>query len=226
MLRRSRSPKKSRRRRFQPAVRTENTRTIEIERFVPRSQIDARYFEKPYYIVPRGPVAQEAFAVIRELMRGKDVVGIGRVILSSRERPIALEPMGNGLRGVTLRYPYEIRSEAEYFADIPNMKLPPDMLKLAGHIVKTMEADFDPAMFQDRERAAVVDMLNEKQRARPKAEPSVPSPENIVNLMDALKRSLGSKGASSSLAKPRPRRSPAVAAARSKPSARRSRKAG
>jgi non-homologous end joining protein Ku len=127
--------------------------------------------------------------------------------------------MGNGLRGVTLRYPYEVRSEAEYFADIPDMKLPPDMIKLAGHIVKTMESDFDPAMFQDRERAAMVELLNKKQRALPKPERSVPSRENIVNLMDALKRSLSSKGVS--VAKPRARRSPDVAAAKAKPSAKR-----
>src|SRR5215203_1850797 len=174
----------------QPLYRGENTRTIEIERFVPVAQIDARYHEKPYYIVPRGPVAQEAFAVIRESMSGKGVAGIGRIILSSRERPIALESMGNGMHGVTLRYPYEVRSAAEYFADIPKLNLPDEMLQLASHIVNTMRCDFDPAMFNDRQRAAVVDMLQEKQRGLPSLESHVPSPENLINLMDALKRSL------------------------------------
>jgi DNA end-binding protein Ku len=216
----------------QPLYRGENTRTIEIERFVTASQIDPRYHEKPYYIVPRGPVAQEAFAVIRESMSGKGVAGIGRIILSSRERPIALEPMGLGLRGVTLRYPYEVRSEAEYFAEIPKLKLPDDMLQIASHIVNTMRCDFDPAMFNDRQRAAVVDLLQEKQRGLPSIECPVPSPENLISLMDALKRSLGKTagGARSSraeatsplLLKP-PARKPAVV--RTRQAGKRSRKA-
>src|SRR5215207_7029550 len=98
--------------------------------------------------------------------------------------------MGLGLRGVTLRYPYEVRSEAEYFADIPKLKLPDEMLQIASHIVNSMRCDFDPAMFNDRQRAAVVDMLQEKQRGLPSRESPVPSPENLVNLMDALRRSL------------------------------------
>ena len=104
-----------------PRVVIENTRTIDIERFVPRGQIDARYMEKPYYIAPRDAVGQEAFAVIRDALERKQLVGIGRVILQSRERPIALEPMGKGLRGVTLRYEHEVLSEAEYFAGIPEL---------------------------------------------------------------------------------------------------------
>jgi len=210
----------------QPLYRGENTRTIEIERFVPVAQIDARYHEKPYYIVPRGPVAQEAFAVIRESMSGKGVAGIGRIILSSRERPIALEPMGNGLRGVTLRYPYEVRSAAEYFADIPKLKLPDEMLQIASHIVNSMRCDFDPAMFNDRQRAAVVDLLQEKQRGLPSLESPVPSPENLINLMDALKRSLrepvSTSVVSPLLLKPPARKSAAV---RTKQASRRSRKA-
>jgi DNA end-binding protein Ku len=172
--------------------RVENTHTIEIERFVALHQIDARYHEKPYYIVPHGPIAGEAFAVIREAMAGKEVAGLGHVILLSRERPIAIQPLGLGLQGMTLRYPYEVRSEAEYFAEIAPLKLPPEMLDLARHIVGTMQADFNPAMLNDRERAAVVGLLKEKQRAAGISETrrSAPSPENVVNLMDALKRSL------------------------------------
>jgi hypothetical protein len=132
--------------------RPENTRTIEIERFVPIRQIDPRYHEKPYYIVPHGPVAGEAFAVIREAMARKEVAGLGHVILSSRERPIAIQPLGLGLQGMTLRYPYEVRSEAEYFDEIAPLKLPPEMVDLARHIVGTMQADFDPAL-AERSRA-------------------------------------------------------------------------
>ena len=109
---------------------------------MPRAQIDARYHDKPYYIVPRDEVGQEAFAVIRNAMRGKDMVGMGRVVLSNRERPIIVEPMGTGLRGVTLRYAHEVRSEAEYFADIPEIALPDEMLRIAEHILETKRADF------------------------------------------------------------------------------------
>ena len=150
-----------------PPQRKPVSRTIEIDRFVPLRDLDARYFEKPYYIVPNGSVAEEAYTVIREAMSGKEVAALGHVVLSSRERPIAIHPLGVGLQGMTLRYPYEVRNEAEYFADVPSLALPKDMLELASHIVGTMQADFDPKLLNDRERAAVVDMLNEKQRALP-----------------------------------------------------------
>jgi DNA end-binding protein Ku len=169
----------------------ENNRTIEIERFVPLAQIDPRYHDTPYYIAPRGPVGQEAFAVIREAMRGKEMLGMGRVILAKRERPIIIEPLGNGLRGMTLRYAHEVRSEAEYFADIPEIKLPDEMLRIAEHILETKTADFDPAFLEDRYRTVLVEMLRSRQAELPttiSAPP--PSPENVINLMDALKRSL------------------------------------
>jgi DNA end-binding protein Ku len=169
------------------------SRTIEIERFVPLRDLGARYFEKPYYIVPNGPVAEEAYTVIREAMNGKEVAALGHVVLSSRERPIAIHPLGVGLQGMTLRYPYEVRSEAEYFADVPSLALPKDMLQLASHIVDTMQAEFDPALLNDRERAALVGMLKEKQRALPQQverKAATPSAKNVVNLMDALKRSV------------------------------------
>ena len=133
-------------------LRPQNTRTIEIERFVPAGQIDARYFEKPYYIVPREPVGQESFAVIRDAMSRAGVIGLARVVLSSRERPFLVEAMGSGLRGVTLRFAHEVRSEADYFGDIPEMKLPADMMKLAQHIIKTKSADFDASMLEDHYR--------------------------------------------------------------------------
>ena len=101
-----------------PVVKVENNHTIEIERFIPYAQLDARYYDTPYYIVPRDEVGQEAFAVIRDAMRGKGMVAMGRVVLSKRERPIALEPMGNGLRGITLRYTHEIRDAEPYFDEI------------------------------------------------------------------------------------------------------------
>jgi DNA end-binding protein Ku len=99
----------------------ENTRTIEIEHFVPRAQLDPAFFEKPYFVTPRDEVGQEAYAVIRDAMRGKEMMGIGYVVLSSRKRPMALEPLENGIRGITLRHIEDMRSPAEYFIDIPQL---------------------------------------------------------------------------------------------------------
>jgi DNA end-binding protein Ku len=182
--------------------RPQNTRTIEIERFLPAGQIDARYFEKPYYIVPREEISQESFAVIRDAMSREAVSGLARVVLSSRERPFLIEPMGLGLRGVTLRFTNEVRNESEYFGEIPEMKLPPEMMKLAQHIIRTRLADFDPAMLEDHYRSALVRILRRKKAKRPTQAPPVkPSRENVVNLMDALRRSLAAERSS----KPAPR---------------------
>jgi DNA end-binding protein Ku len=178
-----------------PPVIIENNRTIEIERFVPRAQIDPRYHDTPYYIAPRDQVGQEAFAVIREAMRGKEMVGMGRVILSKRERPIIIEPLGNGLRGMTLRYAHEVRSEAEYFSDIPEIKLPDEMLRIAEHILETKTAEFDAAFLEDRYRTVLVEMLRSKQAELPTTISAPPpgSSQNVINLMDALKRSLAAE---------------------------------
>jgi DNA end-binding protein Ku len=173
--------------------RPRNTRTIQIERFLPAGQIDSRYFEKPYYIMPREEVSQESFAVIRDAMSRETVIGLARVVLSSRERPFLLEPSGRGLRGVTLRFAHEVRNESDYFSEIPEMKLPPEMMKLAQHIIRTKSADFDPAMLEDHYRSALVRILRRKQAKRP-AQPAVkPSRENVVNLMDALRRSIAAE---------------------------------
>ncbi len=177
-----------------PLPRPQKTRTIEIERFFPAGQIDARYFEKPYYIVPREEISQESFAVIRDAMSREDVVGLARMVLSSRERPVLLEPAGRGLLGVTLRFAQDIRNETDYFSEIPEMKLPSEMLKLAQHIIRTKLADFDPAMLEDHYRRALVHILRRKQAKRPvQPPPSKPSRENVVNLMDALRRSVAAE---------------------------------
>jgi DNA end-binding protein Ku len=174
--------------------RPQNTRTIEILHFLPAGQIDARYFEKPYYIMPREEISQESFAVIRNAMRREAVIGLARVVLSSRERPFLIEPTGRGLRGVTLRFAHEVRDESEYFSEIPEMELPPEMMKLARHIIRSKSADFDPAMLEDHYRRALVRILRRKQAERPAPTPAVkPSRENIINLMDALRRSLAAE---------------------------------
>ncbi len=118
------------------AVAIESKRTIKIDKFVPRDEIDEIFFNSPYYIVPDGEVGAQAFAVIREAIKKEGMVALGKVVFTSREHIIALEPRGKGLMGVTLRYPYEVRRETDYFDDIPDEKIPKDMLDLAGHIVE------------------------------------------------------------------------------------------
>ena len=173
------------------AIAIESAHTIEIDSFVPLEQIDQRYLESPYYITPDGRVGQEAFAVIREAMRGKGMVALGRVVLAKRERVVMLESWDKGLVATTLRYPYEIRDAKEYFDDIPDFQLEPDMLKLAQHILQSKVTDFDPSQFVDHYEEAVVKMLKKKQAGMPVSrEQAPPRPRNAVNLMEALRRSI------------------------------------
>jgi DNA end-binding protein Ku len=174
-----------------PAPRQQNPRTIEIERFLPAGQIDARYFEKPYYVAPREVIGQESFAVIRDAMSREGVIGLARIVLSSRERPLLIEPMGAGLRGITLRFSHEVRAADDYFGEIPKMKLPAEMMKLAQHIIRTKSGKFDPSMLEDHYRTALVGILRKKQGNRPAPAPAVrPSQENVITLLDALRRSI------------------------------------
>ena len=173
------------------AIAIESNHTIEIDSFVPREQIDERYLDSPYYITPNDPVGLEAFALIREAMRGKGVAALGRVVLGKRERVIMLQPWDKGLMGTTLRYPYDIRDAKDYFEDIPNVTLDPDMLKLAEHILQSKTTDFDPSRFVDRYEEAVAEMLKKKQAGIPvPREYAAPRPQNAANLMDALRRSM------------------------------------
>ena len=176
------------------AIQIESTHTIEIDKFVPNAQIDKRYFDSPYYIAPTDKVGQDAFAVIREAMSGKDMVALGRIVVSKRERVIALEPYEKGLLGTTLRYPYEVRNAADYFEGIDDVKIPAEMLKLAEHILDTKAADFDPGTFVDQYEEALVDLLKKKQAGVPPKQISTVAPERrVINLMDALKRSIESE---------------------------------
>ena len=172
------------------AVQIESTRTIDIDQFVPKSEIDERYIDSPYYIAPDGQVGQDAFAVIRDTIGKLNMVALGRVVLTRREHVIALEPKGRGLMGLTLRYPYELRDEASYFEDIPELKLPKEMLDLATHIVNTKSGHFDPSLFQDRYENALIDLLKKKEAGEtiePSREEAAP---RVVNLMDALRASV------------------------------------
>jgi DNA end-binding protein Ku len=185
------------------AIEIESTRTIEIDTFVPREQIDDRYIDAPYYIAPTDTVGQEAFAVIREAMRGKGMVALGRVVMAKREYVIALEPFEKGLKATTLRYPYEVREASAYFDDIPDLKIPGEMLKLAEHILDSKAGDFDPSTFEDRYETALNEMLRKKQAGLPvPKEAPAAQPANVVNLMDALKRSLQKEGGGRTRAAP------------------------
>ena len=175
-------------------IKVESTHTVDIQSFVPRAEIDDRYLDSPYYIAPTDKVVQEAFAVIRDVIREKKMVGLGRVVISRRERVVMLEAFENGLLGTTLRYAYEVRDAKAYFEDVPEVKLPKEMKDLAAHIVDGKTAHFDPATFEDHYETALVEMLRAKQAGRvveaPKEETA---PARVVNLMDALRASIGAE---------------------------------
>jgi DNA end-binding protein Ku len=133
--------------------------------------------------------------VIREAIRKEGMVAIGKVVFTSREHIIALEARGKGLLGITLRYPYEVRNEADYFDDIPDEKMPKDMLDLASHIVKTKAGHFDTDKFEDQYEDALKELLKKKQEGKPIERPERPKPTNVVNLMDALRQSVQASGA-------------------------------
>src|SRR6187551_3516031 len=172
------------------ALKIESNKTIELETFVPQAEIDAIYVDSPYYLAPDGKVAEEAFAVIREAMARKKMVGIGRVVLSRRERMLMLQPRSNGMLATTLRYPYEVRQDAEYFTHIPDTKVPAEMLDIAQEIIARKSSHFEPDKFTDRYEETVVEMLRAKQAGQAFTTPQLAEPGNVVDIMEALKRSL------------------------------------
>jgi len=172
------------------AIAIESKRTIEIDEFVPRKEIDELYQNNPYYIVPDGEVGQQAFAVIREAIRQEGMVAIGKVVFTSREHIIALEARGKGMMGMTLRYPYEVRKEDDYFDDITDEKIPKDMLDLASHIVESKAGHFKPEKFEDQYEDALKELLKKKQSGQKIEAPRDREPSKVVNLMDALRRSV------------------------------------
>jgi DNA end-binding protein Ku len=203
------------------AVAIESKRVIDIEEFVPRTEIDELYLRDPYYIVPDGEVAQQAFAVIREALRKEGKVALGKVVFTSREHIIALEARGKGMVGMTLRYPYEVRGEDEYFDAIEDQKIPKDMIDLAIHIVETKAGHFKPQQFKDEYEDALKDLLRKKQKGEKIERPKERAPSNVINLMDALRQSVkggagGGARRSSSQASARPHKKTARSGARHK----------
>jgi DNA end-binding protein Ku len=185
------------------AIAVDSTRMIDIEKFVPRKEIDELYNDRPYYVVPDGDVGLQAFAVIREAIKKKGMVALGRVVLSSREHVIALEPRGKGLVGILLRYPYELRNEKDYFDDIEDVETPADMVDLAAHIVSTKAGHFKPEEFEDHYETALRELIEKKSKGEKITPSKAAKPSPVHDLMDALR---------ASIAQERPRaRTPAAA---------------
>lgn len=205
------------------ALKLESTKTIELETFVPQSEIDEIYLDSPYYLAPDDKVAEEAFAVIRDAMMKKKMAGIGRVVLSRRERMLMLHPRGKGMMATTLRYPYEVRQDSEYFSDIHDVKLSDEMLDIAQEIIARKAGHFEPDKFNDRYEEALVEMLRAKQSGQVFTTPEAAEPGNVVNIMDALRKSLQASGGDAGAAR-RPRAASRKAAdatpAKAKPKAR------
>jgi DNA end-binding protein Ku len=174
-------------------IKIESTHTIDIDSFVPRAEIDDRYLDSPYYIAPTDQVGQEAFAVIRETIRDKGMVALARIVLARREHVIMLEAFDKGLLATTLRYQYEVRDQTAYFEDVPELKLATEMKELAAHIVDSKASHFDPSTFEDHYETALVELLRAKQAGR-KVEPHKEEPpQRVINLMDALRASIGAE---------------------------------
>jgi DNA end-binding protein Ku len=203
------------------ALKIESTKTIEIETFVPAAEIDEIYLDSPYYLAPDDKVAEEAFAVIREAMTRKKMVGIGRIVLARRERMLMLQPRDKGMLATTLRYPYEVRAGSEIFDEISDVKLPGEMLDIAQEIINRMSGHFEPETFTDRYEEAVVSMLKAKQAGQTFTVPEPSQPANVVNIMDALKKSLEAAGGDGALRRPRaPSKKAEAPAAKEKETAR------
>ena len=178
------------------AVRIESNHTIDIDSFVPKDEIDKRYLDHPYYIAPDGKAGVDAFAVIRDAMKDQERVALARIVLSNREHVIAIEPLGKGLLGTTLRYPYELRDESDYFDDIKTPRISKDMVELASHILDTKAGHFDPSKFKDEYENALKTLVKRKATGKTiKTAERAEKPGNVISLMDALKQSLKGKAA-------------------------------
>jgi DNA end-binding protein Ku len=180
------------------AVQLESNHTIDIERFVPRAEIDELYLDTPYYMAPTDRVGEEAFAVIRDAMRAEKVAGLARVVLFRRERLVMLEPRAKGITATSLHFANEVHAADAYFGEIPDMALPKEMLELAKHIIEKMRGKFQPEQFEDRYETALIELIRSKQKGAPPAKPQPTHRQtNVVNLMDALRRSVEGEKASS-----------------------------
>ncbi|HEX3216206.1 MAG TPA: Ku protein [Aestuariivirgaceae bacterium] len=187
------------------AVQIESTRTIDIQGFVPKSDIDKRYLDKPYYIAPSDKAGAEAFVVIRDAMKDQDRVALAKIVMVNREHIIMIEPLGKGLLGTTLRFDYEVRSESDYFADIPSPRISRDMVELATHILEKKATKFDPSRFKDEYEIALKKLVQRKAKGHTIERPEpAERPSNVIDLMEALRASMKESKASRTKPKRRP----------------------
>lgn len=174
------------------SVRLESTRTIDIERFVDAATIDRIWWDEPYYLVPSDKSGAQAFAVIREAMEKAGRIGLGRVVMHTRERIVAIEPRGEGLLVTTLRAADEVRDDAALFDEIPAAKVDRPMLQIAGQIIAQLDGKFDPSEFRDRYEDALRELIRSKDDGGDGGMPAAPpAQDNVIDLMEALRRSLG-----------------------------------
>ena len=177
------------------SVKLESTKTIDIEKFVPAQDIDRIYWDNPYYLAPDGKLAQEAFGVIREAMERSGQIALGRVVMSTRERLLALEPRGAGILAYTLRSDAEVRKADEIFGSISDKAPDASMIAIAEKIIEQREGPFDPSQFVDRYEEALKALIADKQKGHKIAKVEEPEDTNVIDLMAALRASLGGKDA-------------------------------
>lgn len=196
------------------SVRLESTKTIDIETFVPSEDIDRLYWDNPYYLVPDGKMAAEPYAVIREAMERSGQIALGRLVMSQRERLVALEPRDNGIVATMLRSHEEVRAAGQFFDDIPKVKADPEMIAIAEKIIAQKETDFDATQFNDRYEEALRELIEGKRKGRKIVAVAAPKDTNVVDLMDVLKASLKEAGGSRAKAAPKKQRAAASTAKR------------
>jgi DNA end-binding protein Ku len=177
------------------AVQIEASHTLNLEGFVSKSDIEQIYLDTPYYLAPADKVSEEAFAVIRDALARKKMAGLARIVLYRRERPVVIEPFENGMLLTTLRYDSTVRRVEDVVEVGKTVELDDEMVALAAKIIDRRRGKFDPDKFEDRYENALLDLIKSKKAGRkaPKAKPQ-PKPSNVVNLFDALKKSLAGDG--------------------------------
>lgn len=177
------------------AVEIESSHTMSLDGFVEKSSIEQIYLDTPYYVSPADKVSQEAFAVIRDAMAAKKMAGLARIVLYQRERPVVIEPLGKGMVLTTLRYDDTVRQPGTVFDDIEATRTDDEMIDLAEHIINSKKTKFDPSKFDDRYGDALLELIRAKKAGKKAPKVKVPAkPSNVVNLFDALKKSLNAEG--------------------------------
>jgi DNA end-binding protein Ku len=177
------------------SVKIESSHTLSLESFVNKSEIEQIYLDTPYYLAPSDKVSEEAFAVIRDALAEKKMAGLARMVLYRRERPVVIEALGKGMLLTTLRYDNAVRQPDAVFDGIGKVKVDQEMIDLASHIIDRKKGKFDPSKFEDRYEAALLAMVKAKKAGKkPPVVSAAAPPSNVVNLFDALRKSLGSEG--------------------------------